>query len=271
MILQGCAIPTHLSCTVYCSYPIVGTSDTKYLVLFVDYGVVDEVLQLRIFHLPMEFCKLSSQALKLRITGNSSCEALVGSIVCLNIQCCDPPIETAFKLPEVSEKSGGSDSVTVALRLMPLETEFPFKAVMAHVENVTNFYLHKLDKDIAENMEDLEYRMHNFYTNEANHNAIKGQAGNAACVYSLVCRQFCRVTVVESCTDRYVVQLVDYGHFENVASQDLLELALEFFCYPMFTIHCQLVLFDEVSSIEECTRLFKELLASIKVLKVVKG
>ena len=224
-----------------------------------------------IYNLPVEFRKLACQAFKLSIKGYSCYPELVGNIVCIHVTDCNSTslfVGTLFKLPVIKLRE---ETMTPSPNLLLPDVEFPFKALIAHIESVSEFYLHKLDKDTAEKLKQLEIRLQDFYSSDDNHTVLKGQAGDFACVHSPICNIYCRVMVMECGIDDYVVQLVDYGHLERATVQHLLELPVKFLCYPVFSVRCQLVGFGKGCALEKHTRLFKRLLSSVKVLKVVEG
>ena len=246
--------------------------------LFIDYGAIEMVSRWKIYALAEEFCELPCQALNVRILDNpavshfNSLYESVGSVVCLNIKGSDG---SNFFVATVSSDNLECEKRMVAvesrMKLKPHPVKFPFHAVVAHIESLSNFYLHKLDAVTAEKMKHLEVYLQSFYSKKDNHCMNQGKAGSIVCVYSSSSEMYCRAIVKEADVNECLVQLLDYGHYEKIPLKGILKLPVEFLYFPVFSIHCQLKDVRKENTSAENTELFKNIVANIDILTVVQG
>lgn len=259
---------------------------------FVDYGNTDKVCGTHVHPLPLEFCQLPCQALYITIRERSTCGSpcsspseLIGSVVSVRITACRAP--NTFEVTVLNSgkyKKHGSSStlgcdmsgdVSCCAQLSLPDMTFPFQAVVAHVNSVTDFYIHQLDKGKAERMRRMETDVQQFYSNRSNHNVIdivKLEPGIIGCVYSVTDGLFCRATVLNVEEDLTCeVQLVDYGHTEKKLAHDILELPLELLHLPVCCIRCQLSFDGEKCSTARIDGLFKQMARCTRVFTVFQG
>lgn len=243
--------------------------------------------------LPVEFSLLPHQALYITIHKgplSSSPFSLpsdfIGSTVNVRVVTCNAPNTFEVTVPEskkcklpgtcVQECDNLFQEIHIKVNLPDIK--LPFQAVVAHVNTVTDFYVHQLDRESAERMRKLETDMQLFYSNRINHHFINKNEllpGNLCCVYSVIHELYCRAVLLHMEGNLMCkVQLFDYGHTEMMSLQDLLVLPINFLHLPLCSIHCRLVFQEEElpnDVIEELTTLFKPMATSLKVYRVVQG
>ena len=265
-----------------------GSSDfpleCKFLVYFVDYGNTDQVRGSHVRLLPLKFCRLPCQALHITICENSlsrssrsSPSVLIGSVVGVRTTAYQAPNAFDVKLLHPSKHNSSWECDTTLLNIPDCDQlslpdiKFPFEAVVAHVNTVTDFYIHQLDRKNVLRMERLEADIQLYYSNKGNHNVTNVEAGVVGCAYSN--GLYSRAIVLHTNMDlKCKVQLVDYGHTEEISVHDILELPLQLLHVPVCCVHCQLIFNNTLSieTFEECTSLFKEMATSVKVFTVVQ-
>lgn len=259
-------------------YTIAGKAGEgrRYVVLLIDYGTTDVVYESSLFALHSEFMKLPRQAFTVSIDDNPTLRSpsqLIGSIVCLGIAgpgTLSSYTATVLHQSANSQRNLDIESVAKQQSLKSPDINFPFTAVVAHVSSVTDFYLHKLDRGVAEDMKELEDVLQSFFLNKTNHHRIEG-VDSVVCVYSQQSELYCRGVVMEQDDRESVVHMVDYGHSETIPSQDILRLATDFLKFPVFAIHCQLASSSDKMTSDHYNKLFIDMLSSLTSLTVVKG
>ena len=247
-----------------------------------DYGNIEQVCGTHICALPMKFCQLPSQALSISICEDQSWylskrlpSEMVGSIVGVYITSCHAPNTFVVRVQNSSTLGKCPVSEIFCSGLSLPHVQFPFQAVVAHVNSLTDFYVHKLDKDAADRMNQLETEMYCYYSNKSNHHEINPKQVNSrkiCCVYSVTCGMYCRgVFLQRRVGPLRKVQLIDYGHVEEVALNNILELPPHFLHYPVCSIHCKLIINEDELACErykECNFFFKEMTTCMKLFKV---
>lgn len=267
-----------------CGHPF----ECRYEVCFIDYGNIDTVFGYHLLPLPVEFSHLPLQALYITIRKDPlSCSLFsipsdfVGSIVNVHVITCQAPNTFEVTVPE-SKTCKSLDMQEydnfVHTKINHPDVKLPFQAVLAHVNTVTDFFIHQLDRESAEGLGKMETDMQLFYSEMNNHHIINKNEvvyGKIGCVFSVIHGLYCRAVVLHvggnlTCK----VHLFDYGETEMMSLPDLLVLPTKFLNLPMYSIHCQLIFKGEELSgekIEELTALFKPMAASLKVFRVVQG
>lgn len=267
-----------------CGHPF----ECRYEVCFIDYGNIDTVFGYHLLPLPVEFSHLPLQALYITIRKDPlSCSLFsipsdfVGSIVNVHVITCQAPNTFEVTVPE-SKTCKSLDMQEydnfVHTKINHPDVKLPFQAVLAHVNTVTDFFIHQLDRESAEGLGKMETDMQLFYSKMNNHHIINKNEvvyGKIGCVFSVIHGLYCRAVVLHvggnlTCK----VHLFDYGETEMMSLPDLLVLPTKFLNLPMYSIHCKLIFKGEELSgekIEELTALFKPMAASLKVFRVVQG
>ena len=257
----------------------------KFLVHFVDYGNTDQVRGSHVRPLPLRFCRLPCQALYITTCEKSlshslpnASSSLIGSVVDVRITAYQAPNAFDVRLLYPCKHSSLWECdrsllhISSSDQLSLPDVCFPFEAVVAHVNDVTDFYVHQLDRDNALRMRQLEADIQRYYANKDNHSATKVvEAGVVGCVY--LNELYCRAVVLHTNVDlKCKVQLVDYGHTEEISVHDILEIPLPLLHVPVCCIHCHLIFNDKLlfGTFDECTLLFKDMATSMKVFTVVQ-
>lgn len=265
-----------------CGHPF----ECHYEVCFIDYGNIDTVFGYHVLPLPVEFSHLPLQALYITFRKDPlSCSLsslpsdFIGSIVNVQVITCQAP--NTFEVTVLESKTCKSIQEYndfVHTKINHPNVKLPFQAVLAHVNTVTDFYIHQLDRESAEGLGKMEREMHIFYSKMNNHHIIDENEvvyGKIGCVFSVIHSLYCRAVVLHVGVDLMCkVHLFDYGNTEMVSLPDLLVLPTKFLHLPICSIHCQLIFKgEELSSerIEKLSALFKPMAASLKVFKVVQG
>lgn len=264
-----------------CRHPF----ECQYEVCFIDYGNVDTVCGYHVRLLPVEFSYLPHQALYITIhkeplshSPSRISSDFIGSIVNVHVITCQAP--NTFEVTVLENKSSSvQECENVVHSTMSLsDVKLPFEAVLAHVNTVTDFYIHQLDRESAERLGKMEADMQLFYSKMNNHHIINKNEvvyGKVGCVFSVIHGLYCRAVVLHVEVDlKCKVQLFDYGNTEMISLPDLLVLPTKFLHLPVCSIHCQLIFKEEELTgerIEELTALFKPMATSLKVFKVIQG
>ena len=255
-------------------------SGQRCLVYFVDYGNMDEVCITNVYPLPIEFCQLPCQALHIDICecypSKDSPSDLIGSIVSVHIASSFAPNSFVVNVAGVFD----CDSTLSPLSCMELrlpDVTFPFQAVIAHINSLTDFYIHQLDSESAGKMKQLETDLQDYFSGKERNLIININVGSVCCVYSNICGLYCRAVVIQQNIKlglKCEVEMVDYGHHEEVFLQDVFELPSQFLKCPVCCIHCRLNINEEElcdSVLKECTVLFKEIATCTRMLTVIQG
>jgi hypothetical protein len=260
------------------------SEDSKFQVCCVDYGTTKQIQGRHLYSIPKEFCILPSQALILSIVDSpvfhqSLSQNNYGSIVGLQITSTDAPNSFVGRVhitldPLHCDNMLELKSSCVPFRLVLPDVQFPFKAVVAHLNDVTDFYVHQLEKASVNELKDLENEMQYYYSDKSNRcvrDINTENQGQVACIYSSVCQHYSRAVILGTNSTECEVQLVDYGHTETIGLRGILELPLRFLFFPVFSIHCRLAVFEDGDYVADYTSLFEEMVSTMDVLTVVQG
>lgn len=250
-------------------------------VYFVDYGNMDEVCITNIYPLPIEFFQLPCQALHIDIcesypSANSPSE-LIGSIVSVCVTSSYAPNSFVVNVAEVFECDNIISNHLSCFELSVPYVAFPCQAVIAHINSIADFYIYQLDKESAGKMKQLETDLQIFYSSKENHHVLNINVGIVGCVYSDICGLYCRAVILQQNLKvglKCEVELIDYGHREEIFLQDVLELPAQFMQYPVCCIHCRLNINEDSLSdavLKECNVFFKEKATHTRKLTVIQG
>ena len=256
-----------------------------------DYGNYEYVAasNLRILH--KSFCHLASQALYCQIKSISeplySFPELIGKILHLNVLASSAPntldVHVISLLPGIVAMnfhfSHEIENAQIHQKLQPptifLQQDHSFQVVISHVHDINNFYVHVLDKDVAECMMELEANLQTHYSVASNRCKLFFEGEQLCCVYAAAYEMYCRGIAAEKNLDSKAhcqVKLIDYGDVMDIPLFEIFALPDAFLNYPVFAINCRL--FAENNErfsklfFDHATKLFKRMVCDeTKILK----
>lgn len=272
-------------------------SDFQTLVRYVDYGNCEYLPSTSLRTLCRSFSRLACQALTCTIVNavsmnsslTKSSAELLGKTLCICVTACPAPnvidVEVlsmwSSVVPMSPSNSIGaqlSSNYGAELGILPehydlnlhppaikLHEDLSFPVVISHIDDVTHFYVHLLDRVTAEQMMQLETDMQAHYSVASNQYSMLLGGKRICCVYSTRNQMYCRAVVMKPPDDDVCcqVQLVDYGYVLSVPLKDMLALPTEFMKYPTFCICCRLFE-DDIEQLpndfyEHATKRFKHM------------